>query len=149
MKTNEVLIVAVVEGTDLADGLSAHLKQLKLSGSQSFKLHSTFLRVEILDESDSPLQSFTTCSQPYEGKGEINFYNEEFFFEQALPTYSVRVSTCFCQHVSPGVSTDQCAGMMILPLNRLEENIPVGTQCFPFPVPQHSACLIPMVHDVY
>jgi hypothetical protein len=117
---------AVAEGSDLADGLSAHLKQIKYSHSQAFKLHAAFLRLQILDEEDRVLQSFTSHSQPYSGSDEINFFNEEFIFEQALPTYAIQVSTFFCQYVSPGSSADQCAGSMILPLNRLEENVPVS-----------------------
>lgn len=117
--------VTVEEGTDLADGLPGPLKIIKQTASQSFKLHSIFLTLDILDEHDSVLQTFTSQSQAYQGGGEINFYNEEFFFEQALPTYAIQISTFFCHHVSPGTSADQCAGVMLLPLNRLEENVPV------------------------
>jgi hypothetical protein len=122
-------MAAVAEGTDLADGLSTSLKQLHQSTAQSFKLHSLFLRLDILDECDSVLQSFTSHCQPY-GGGDINFYQEEFFFEQALPTFSIQVSTFFCHHVSPGLSADQCAGSTLLPLNRLEENVPVRLLCW-------------------
>lgn len=108
----------------MADGLPPLLKQLKQS-SHSYKLHAAFLRIAILDESDAVLQTFTSQRQSYQGSGCIDFYNEEFFFTQALPTYSIRLSTYFCHHVSPGVSSDQCAGEMLLPLNRLEENVPV------------------------
>jgi hypothetical protein len=122
----------VAEGTDLADGLPTHIKQIKQCQTQSFKLHSIFFRVELLNESDYVIQSFSSLCQPYKGSGELSFHNEEFFFQEALPTYSIRLSTYFCQHVSAGVSSDQCAGSMLLPLNRLEENVPVShlVKCF-------------------
>lgn len=120
------LRIRLETGTDLADGLSAPLKLLKQTAAQAFKLHAVFVTLDILDEHDCVLQTFTSQSQSYQGVGEINFFNEEFFFEQALPTYSIQVSTFFCHHVSPGMSADQCAGVMLLPLNRLEENVPVS-----------------------
>ena len=120
-----ILLLEVVEGIDLADGLPDSLSQFKDSNSQSFKLHSVFLRLSLLDERDCILQTFTSHSQAYSGKSEIDFFKEEFYFAQALPIHSIQISSFFCHYVSPGQSADQCAGVMILPLNRLEENIPV------------------------
>ena len=120
------LRIRLEEGTDLADGLPMSLKLLKQTPTHAYKLHAIFITLDILDEQDSVLQTFTSHVQPHQGGGEISFFNEEFFFEQALPTYAIQVSTFFCHHVSPGISADQCAGVMILPLNRLEENVPVS-----------------------
>ena len=119
-----ILLLEVVEGIDLADGLPDSLSQFKDS-TQSFKLHSVFLRLSILDERDCILQTLTSHTQTYSGTGEIDFFKEEFYFAQALPIHSIQISSFFCHYVSPGQSADQCAGVMILPLNRLEENIPV------------------------
>lgn len=77
----------------------------------------------MMDHENNIIQTYSSAALPYTG-GCIDFNEEEFLFENVFQTNSIRVSL----HASKGTgkkNVNICGGHVVIPMNRLEENIPV------------------------
>jgi hypothetical protein len=108
----------VLQGTDLYDGLEICNTEIPL-------YHFVFLQLAMIDDGSNIILSYSSNSLPYSG-GCIDFGEEEFLFENVLQTNSIRVAL-FASKGTGKKNINVCGGEVQIPMNRLEENIPV---CF-------------------
>jgi hypothetical protein len=106
----------VLQGTDLYDGL-------EISETEVSLYHFVFLRLTMIDDENNIILSYSSNSLPYSG-GCIDFNEEEFLFENVLQTNSIRVALIASKGTGKK-NMSVCGGEVEIPMNRLEENIPV------------------------
>lgn len=77
----------------------------------------------MVDLDNNILLSYSSAALPYTG-GCIDLNEEEFLFENVVQTSSIRV-TLFASKGTGKKNINICGGQVTIPMNRLEENIPV------------------------
>jgi hypothetical protein len=110
------LLSLVLQGTDLYDGL-------ELSEAEISLYHFVYLQLTMVDHENNIILTYSSNTLPY-SVGCIDFHEEEFLFENVFQTNSIRVAL-FASKGSGKKNINICGGEVAIPMNRLEENIPV------------------------
>ena len=109
-----------MEGTDLLDGFT------NMKSKLNKKMHHVLLRVEVCNNEKEIIQSYSTHMHAYVD-GFVDVLSEEFLFENVLSTYFLHLSL-YITRDGPNEYSLECAGFLSIPINRLEEDIPVSME---------------------
>jgi hypothetical protein len=115
-RTTPTSFFIVLQGTDLYDGL-------ELSEAEISLYHFVYLQLTMIDHENNIIMTYSSNTSPY-STGCIDFHEEEFLFENVFQTNSIRVAL-FASKGSGKKNISLLGGEVTIPMNRLEENIPV------------------------
>jgi hypothetical protein len=113
MCPNNNVMSLVLQGTDLLDGWRSF---------DASRFHYIFCKISIFGADQQPQFSATSCALPYNGTL-IDFYEEEFLFEEVVQTCTIQLDV-FSNPGDHRFPMESC-GTVAIPIKRLEENTPV------------------------